>query len=35
MLFEQALEVPFRVAGTPGDGLNVQAAVQVVVDPVE
>jgi hypothetical protein len=35
MFLEQALEVPFRVAGSPGDGLNVQTAIQVVVDPVK
>ena len=35
MLFEKPLEVPFRIAGSPGDGFNVQTAIEVVVDPVE
>lgn len=35
MFFEKPLEVPFRIAGSPGDGFNVQTAIEVVVDPVE
>ena len=35
MFFEDPLEMPFRIAGSPGDGFNVQAAIKVVVDPVE
>ena len=33
--FEKPLEVPFRIAGSPGDGFNVQTAIEVVGDPVE
>jgi hypothetical protein len=35
MFFKQSLKVPFRIAGAPGDGLNIQTAIKVVVDPVE
>lgn len=35
MFLEKPLEVPFRIAGSPGDGFNIQTAIEVVVDPVE
>ena len=35
MFFEDPLKVPFRIAGSSGDGLNIQTAIKVVVDPVD
>jgi hypothetical protein len=35
MFFEYPLEVPLRITGSSGDGVNVETAFNVVVDPVE
>jgi hypothetical protein len=35
MFFEDPLQVPLRIAGSPGNGVNIQTAIKIVVDPVE
>jgi hypothetical protein len=35
MFFEDPLEVPLRITGASGDGIDIETAFNVVVDPVE
>ncbi|HIC0452249.1 TPA: hypothetical protein ACWZSN_005197 [Klebsiella quasipneumoniae] len=35
MFFEDPLQVPLRIAGSPGNGINIQTAIKMVVDPVD
>lgn len=34
MFFEDPLQVPLRIAGSSGNGVNIQTAIKMVVDPV-
>jgi hypothetical protein len=34
MFFEDPLQVPLRIAGSPGNGVNIQTAISIV-DPVD
>lgn len=35
MFFEDPLQVPLRIAGSSGNGVNIQTAIKMVVDPVD